>query len=92
MTTEKKDTGFRRRDGNSLVLLGGFFMVIAVLVLCGIFWSHEEMSVIVVNLVAGAALLAIGGGTFYTGMRLIKSAPPEDSPRNSTSSVETTRT
>lgn len=69
--------GFRRRDGNSLVMLGAFFVVISLLVLCGVFWSHDKTSIVVVSLASGGILLLVGIAFVISGLYLLKSAPAE---------------
>ena len=58
---------FYARDGMSLVLLGGFFSLLAVLVLLGSFWNDRGSAALVVNIIAGLLLLGIGFGTVVSG-------------------------
>lgn len=67
----------RSRDASSLLLLGTFFTVLACLVLLGTFWTLDRPRPMVVNLIAGGLLLAIGLATLYGGRRLQRRRPPE---------------
>lgn len=55
-----------RRDAETLMLLGGFLMFLAVPVMIGSFWADEAFAT-VVNLVAGLVLGGIGAGMFLRG-------------------------
>jgi len=67
----------RSRDASSLLLLGTFFTVLAVLVLLGTLWTLDRPRPMVVNLVAGGLLLAIGLMTLIGSWRLRNPSPPE---------------
>jgi len=58
-----------RRDGESLIIMGSFFAVLALLVLVGTFFEAQEMAM-AVSLVAGGLLLLIGIGAVLFGLRL----------------------
>lgn len=60
----------RARDASSLLLLGGFFTVLATLVLLGTLWTLDRPRPMVVNLLAGGLLLTIGLLTIIAGWRL----------------------
>ena len=61
-----------QRDGDSLVLLGGFLSVLALPVLIGTFFVREgERHAMIVNVVAGLILLAIGVGLVLRGRFLL---------------------
>ena len=62
-------TDYRQRDAASFLMLGTFFAVMGSLVLVGTFWTLERMHAMVVNLVAGLLLLAIGLGMLALGAR-----------------------
>ena len=57
-----------RRDGESLLIMGGFFAMLGAAVLVGTFWNEPGKG-LVVNVVAGAALLVAGGGAAAFGRR-----------------------
>lgn len=60
----------RRRDALSLLLVGGFFALLAVLVLIGTWWTLEKPRAAAVNVVSGLVLLAIGLGMVGAGVHL----------------------
>ena len=60
----------RRREALSLVMLGVFFVVLAVLVLIGSWWAVGRTHALVVNLGAGGVLLLIGLAMWALGRRL----------------------
>ncbi len=64
----------RRRDSEALTIIGGFFMLLAVLVLIGVVLEHEHQMGLIVGAIAGVLLLIIGGLTVYIGRRLSKPA------------------
>jgi hypothetical protein len=51
-------------------LLGGFFAVMAVLVLVGTWWAVGRYHAMIINLVAGILLLVIGVGMISYGFYL----------------------
>jgi len=57
------------RDGISLLMMGAFFSVLAVLVLIGTFWALGQFRAAVVNFTAGAILLGIGLTLLGVGKR-----------------------
>ncbi|MBX3747248.1 MAG: hypothetical protein KF833_18220 [Verrucomicrobiae bacterium] len=59
----------RARDTAILRLMGWFFILFAVLVLIGLFWTHETPGR-VVNLLASVALSGAGAIFLWTGHRL----------------------
>ncbi len=60
----------RQRDAASLVMIGTFFTVLALLVLCGTFWATGRFHAMMVNLGAGAILLIIGLLMLGMGLRM----------------------
>ena len=62
-------TDYRQRDAASFLMLGAFFAVMGSLVLVGTLWTLERMHAMVVNLVAGVILLAIGLAMLALGAR-----------------------
>lgn len=60
----------RERDAISLLMLGGFFSVLAVLVLIGTYWTVGRWHAMVVNLGAGATLLVVGIVMLWIGRRI----------------------
>lgn len=71
-------TDYRQRDAASFLMLGTFFAVMGSLVLLGTFWTLERMHAMVVNLVAGLLLLAIGLGMLALGARARRRALADD--------------
>jgi hypothetical protein len=59
----------RDRDSSSLLVLGSFFIVMAVFVFLGILWENVQSFQAVVSFVAGAVLLAVGVSMFEVGRR-----------------------
>jgi len=62
---ERRET-YRRRDSDSLFVMGIFFTVLSVAVLVGSFWA-DGTKALVVNLFSGGILLAIGAGSVAYG-------------------------
>lgn len=62
----------RQRDALSLLMVGGFFALLALLVLVGTWWTLERPRAAAVNVVAGMLLLGIGLGMMAAGRRLRK--------------------
>lgn len=60
----------RQRDAASLVMIGTFFTVLALLVLCGTFWATGRFHAMMVNLGAGMILLVIGLLMLGLGLRM----------------------
>jgi len=69
---------FRERDSASLLILGGFFVFLGLLVSLGTFWTEIGTRASVVNLSAGALLIAIGVCMAWVGRRRRR---PGGSPR-----------
>ncbi len=61
----------RQRDSVTMKVIGSFFAFFAVLVLLGTFWEHRAHAV-VVNIVAGLVLFAIGAGMTIYGYFLTR--------------------
>lgn len=59
----------RQRDAASLLVMGGFFMLLAILVLQGGFWARGLTFPSIVNLAAGAVLFLVGLGMYEIGRR-----------------------
>lgn len=57
----------RQRDAMTFFLLGGFFTVMAILVLIGTLWAVGRTHAMIVNLAAGLLLLVIGLGMIAAG-------------------------
>ncbi len=68
-TADERRQDFRQRDAASYLMLGAFFAVMGSLVLVGTFWTLERPHAMVVNLVAGLLLLAIGLAMLALGVR-----------------------
>lgn len=64
---------YRRRDADTLFVMGIFFTILALAVLLGTLWTTGTKA-LVVNLVSGGILLLIGLGTFVHGLRGKRSA------------------
>lgn len=60
----------RLRDAWSLLMVGGFFALLALLVLVGTWWTLERPRAAAVNVVAGLLLMAIGLGMIAAGRHL----------------------
>ena len=50
----------RRRDAETLRVLGAFFSLMGALVLIGTYWAIGKTSAVVVSISSGSVLLAIG--------------------------------
>ncbi|MBN1344708.1 MAG: hypothetical protein JXQ73_18595 [Phycisphaerae bacterium] len=59
----------RRRDAEAMTIIGGFLAILAALVLIGVVWNDEGLS-LRVGIGAGALLMAVGLGGVFLGMRL----------------------
>lgn len=67
----EQDAGqYRQRDAASMLILGGFFSLLATLVLIGSFWATGGSPALKVNLAAGALMLVIGLTMMWIGRRL----------------------
>lgn len=66
----------RQRDAMTFFLLGGFFAVMATLVLIGTLWTIGRTHAMVVNFVAGLLLLAIGLGMIAFGAHVRRKPLP----------------
>jgi len=62
----------RERDATSLKILGSFFTVLSTLVLLGTFWTLDDFRAVIVNLVCGSVLLAVGLGMIAIGRRIAR--------------------
>ena len=63
---ERRET-YRRRDSDSLFVMGIFFTVLSLAVLVGSLWA-DGTKALVVNLFSGGILLAIGVGSVLYGV------------------------
>lgn len=76
----------REREALSLLMLGAFFSILALLVEIGSAWAVARPHALVVNVVAGLILLAVGlamlalGWRFHKRARAIKSSPADEHP------------
>lgn len=68
--SDARQSDLRERDAASMKLLGGFFCVLAVLVLIGSYWSMGRPHAMVVNLGAGGLMLLVGLAMLWMGVRL----------------------
>jgi len=59
---------FHKRDAETQMVLGAFVTIISIPVLIGTFWANTYRAA-VVNLVAGAVLMAIGLGIAWYGWK-----------------------
>lgn len=59
----------RQRDAASLRMIGAFFTILAVLVLCGTWWALDRPHAMWVNVGAGTILLVIGLAMLRIGRR-----------------------
>lgn len=66
------------RDAASLRLLGGFFLILGLLLLVGIWWSLDDIRAIVVSLTSSGAILAVGVGMIIAARRLKQRADQAD--------------
>jgi hypothetical protein len=68
----EQDSGSRhtQRDAETLMLLGGFLMVISIPVMIGTIWGGHAAAMII-NFLSGAIICAIGGGLFWRGMEVL---------------------
>ena len=67
----------RDRDATSLKILGSFFTVLSTLVLLGTFWTLDDFRAVVVNLICGAVLLAVGLGMIVIGRKIARKQQEE---------------
>ena len=66
--TKSPDTRpYRRRDADSLFVMGCFFTVLSIAVLVGTFWA-EDAQARLVNVVSGAVLFLLGIGAAAYGL------------------------
>lgn len=73
----ESDAGqYRQRDAASMLILGGFFSLLATLVLIGSFWATGRTHALIVNLAAGGLMLAVGLTMMWIGRRLQTKSPP----------------
>jgi putative Mn2+ efflux pump MntP len=78
---------YRSRDAASFMVMGGFFAVLAVLVLAGTFWADDFSFPVVLNVIAGVLLLLIGLSLVALSRRGSKrnfAEPPPDSSQGGT--------
>lgn len=68
--SEEQRGEHRQRDSESLLIMGAFLIVLAVLVLFGV--TVEEGMPALVSAVAGIVLLGIGLGAVFLGLRFRK--------------------
>lgn len=68
--SDDAQNNFRQRDAASLLILGSFFVLLAVLVLIGSLWAVGRTHALIVNLGAGAALLIAGIALVTVSFRL----------------------
>jgi hypothetical protein len=68
--SEQDTHPFRARDAASLLILGGFFVFLGLLVSIGTFWTEIGTRASVVNLSAGALLIAVGVCMGWVGQRM----------------------
>lgn len=59
----------RKRDAESLTIIGAFFALMAFLVLIGVVW-HDRGVGLAVGIVAGLILMAVGVGAVLLGVRI----------------------
>jgi len=74
--SDPRQSELRERDAASMKLLGGFFCVLAVLVLIGSIWSTGRPHAMVVNIGAGTLMLVVGSGMLWIGTRLRRPLAP----------------
>jgi hypothetical protein len=60
------------RDAETFLIIGGFVLLLAIPVGLGHFWEWHSRHAQIVNLIATAALFAIGGGMVWWGLILRK--------------------
>ena len=60
----------QQRDADTLRVLGIFFSVMGALVLLGTFWAIGKMAAVIVSLLSGGILLAIGLGMWRYANRV----------------------
>lgn len=66
-TPETHESEARQRDALSLLMVGGFFALLAVMVLIGTWWTLERPRAAAVNVASGLLLLVIGLGMIAVG-------------------------
>ena len=60
---DQQPNDIQQRDADTLRVLGIFFTIMGALVMLGTIWAIGKMSAVIVSLVSGGILLAIGLGT-----------------------------
>lgn len=66
---EQRLVEHRQRDATSLLILGTFFTILALLLMAGVAWTWDDSRAVLVNLACGCALLAVGLGMLYAARR-----------------------
>lgn len=59
---EQQPNDIEQRDADTLRVLGIFFSIMGALVLAGTFWAIGKLAAVIVSLLSGGILLAIGLG------------------------------
>jgi uncharacterized integral membrane protein len=59
----------QQRDAESFIIIGSFFVILAIIVLIGTIWS-ETVPAAVINVSSGVILLAIGLGGVFWGLHI----------------------
>jgi|GEM_PF-5040061 len=67
---DQQPNDIQQRDADTLRVLGIFFTIMGVLVLLGTIWAIGKMSAVIVSLVSGGILLAIGLATWRYAIRI----------------------
>lgn len=72
--TQTSTQQYRSRDAASFLVMGSFFVVLALLVLLGTFWSEDFSFPVVLNVVSGVVLLLVGLGLLTLARRVLQGA------------------
>lgn len=67
---EQQPNEIQQRDADTLRVLGIFFSIMGALVLVGTFWALGKMAAVIVSLLSGGILLAIGLGMWRYAARM----------------------
>ena len=72
--SQSESSGHRERDSSSLIVLGGFFLLMGTFVLLGTFWEDIGSFPSFVNIGAGSIIVLVGLSMFVVGRRWRRSS------------------
>lgn len=68
--SETQHREFRGRDASTLSIIGSFFALLAVLVVCGTFFGEARLAARLINVAAAGVLFLIGLGMIFSARRI----------------------